>query len=863
MKRSFLVVVGVGFFCFGTTQAQSVTIPDPNFLTFLQNSDVAGCLTGNQLDAGCPAVVNKTYLDCSNMSIADLTGLEAFVNLEGLTCNNNGLTSLPSLPPLLTVMFCTDNQLTALPNLPTSITGLYCNNNQLTTLPTLPASITEIVCTHNQISTLPSLPASLMYLTCDHNQLTALPNLPASLAALQCMFNQLTALPSLPNSLTGLYLNTNHVTTLPNLPASLEILDCSFNPLPTLPSLPASLTALHCAADLLTTLPSLPVSLQILNCWNNQLISLPNLPDSLVALNCFDNQIASLPNLPASLTYLRCDINQLTALPSLPDSLTELKCGNNQLSALPALPAVMSYLDISNNPGITCLPPLEKLTGSASNSSIANTGITCLPNIIQHSGSIPSIDALPLCDVFGNGCQVAWNIAGHVYRDDNINCVADNAEPNIQNIKLELAQGGTVEQQVYANGAGNFSFDTDLGTYTTRVDTTGLPFVVSCPGNNARTSSLIPTDSLDYGADFALQCKPGYDLTIQSIAHTGGMFFPAHQATVSIQAGDLVKYYGATCNTQGLSGTVTATFNGPVSLVSASGNGTTGGNAVTWSVSDFSQLSFFNDFSVTFIVDTVPATNFMCIDVSIASNTGTDNNPSNNTLTQCFSVVNSFDPNYKEVYPTHIAQAGDWHTYTVHFQNTGTAPAQHIRVIDTLDQNLDASSFQLLAYSHPNLTQVKGNVVYFNFPNINLPDSNSNEPDSHGWIQYKIKTNSNVNPLTTTIHNTASIYFDFNSPVQTNDAIVEPLSGVASVAQVDFTLSPNPANDMVAVSFPSACKNALVVVTDVTGRKLMQQNISNGTTAQLQLSRFAAGTYFVQLTSADKTVAVKKLVIVR
>ncbi|HZG01054.1 MAG TPA: hypothetical protein VEY71_08630, partial [Chitinophagales bacterium] len=45
------------------TKAQSVTITDPNFLIFLQNSDVAPCLNGNQLDAGCPEVLDKLALE--------------------------------------------------------------------------------------------------------------------------------------------------------------------------------------------------------------------------------------------------------------------------------------------------------------------------------------------------------------------------------------------------------------------------------------------------------------------------------------------------------------------------------------------------------------------------------------------------------------------------------------------------------------------------------------------------------------------------------------------------------------------------------------------------------------------------------
>jgi len=434
----------------------------------------------------------------------------------------------------------------------------------------------------------------------------------------------------------------------------------------------------------------------------------------------------------------------------------------------------MAELRVNNNLNLFCLPPLEKFTGSNWTFSVANTAITCLPNVIQHTGYILGLDGMPLCGIFGNGCQVAWNIAGNLFGDDDGDCIGGNTEAHIQNVKLELFQGGDLQQQVYSNGAGDYSFNTNLGIYQTLIDTTGLPFNVGCPINNSHISNLITTDSLDFNADFALQCKPGYDVAVQSICQIGGMLFPMHHATVSIRAGDLVHYYGTGCNTNGLSGTVTAIFAGPVSVSSVTGNGLVAGNTIAWNVNDFSQLDFFNDFFVTFLTDTFPPQGSqVCVDVNVTANSGTDNNSSNNSLTQCFNVVNSFDPNFKEVYPSTVSQPGDWHTYTVHFQNTGTAPAQHVQVIDTLDSNLDWSSFQLLAYSHENLTQVLNNgIVHFNFPNINLPDSTSDEPNSHGWVQYRIKTKSDIQPGTT-IHNTASIYFDFNAPVVTNDAVVD------------------------------------------------------------------------------------------
>ena len=58
----------------------------------------------------------------------------------------------------------------------------------------------------------------------------------------------------------------------------------------------------------------------------------------------------------------------------------------------------------------------------------------------------------------------------------------------------------------------------------------------------------------------------------------------------------------------------------------------------------------------------------------------------------------------------------------------------------------------------------------FKFDNVLLPDSNINEPLSHGLVHYRIKPNTLVTPVDS-IGNQAYIYFDFNESVATNKAV--------------------------------------------------------------------------------------------
>ena len=60
-------------------------------------------------------------------------------------------------------------------------------------------------------------------------------------------------------------------------------------------------------------------------------------------------------------------------------------------------------------------------------------------------------------------------------------------------------------------------------------------------------------------------------------------------------------------------------------------------------------------------------------------------------------------------------------------------------------------------------------MLNFIFNPISLPDSIHNEPLSHGFVKFSLKPRSPVN-IADTIYNNAAIYFDFNSPVITNQA---------------------------------------------------------------------------------------------
>ncbi len=138
-----------------------------------------------------------------------------------------------------------------------------------------------------------------------------------------------------------------------------------------------------------------------------------------------------------------------------------------------------------------------------------------------------------------------------------------------------------------------------------------------------------------------------------------------------------------------------------------------------------------------------------------------------------YEIFCSYDPNDKTVSPegtgidhlTHFNTALD---YTIRFQNCGNDTAFNINIVDTLDSNLDLSTFEFIAASNPVYTTLSPQgIVKFRFDSIQLPCLSTNTLMSEGFVRYKISPKNNL-PDPTVIKNFAGIYFDRNPPIFTN-----------------------------------------------------------------------------------------------
>jgi uncharacterized repeat protein (TIGR01451 family) len=453
-------------------------------------------------------------------------------------------------------------------------------------------------------------------------------------------------------------------------------------------------------------------------------------------------------------------------------------------------------------------------------------------------------NTLPLCDLFSE-CNFNYNITGNTFKKSTSSCSQDSLNPGtgLSNIKLHLEQNGQTVQQTYTYHLGDYSFDTDSNTaYTIRVDTTGLPFAVACPVSKERNVLLTNMDSVKYNQDFGLECQ-GFDVGVVSMQ---SRFRAGQLSAIKILAGDMLKQvYKANCATN-IAGTVSTTISGSASYVSPTLGALTPssvlGNTLSYTITDFSALNP-NAFNIEVATDTQAqiGTN-ICISV-VVTTTATDINVANNSMTQCFPVVNSYDPNVKEVSPTASATSGDWLTYTVHFQNTGNDTAYDVTVRDTLSSLLDVESFQFLASSHEkHVIQLRGNAIAFSFPNINLVDSATNPTGSQGWFQFRVKSKKNL-PLNTAIDNTAFIYFDFNPAIKTNTATfrVEALGISFFSTEAKINLYPNPNQGSFSLLAPSQIGKEWQI-SDMIGRNI-ENGIVQSEMQYIQLENATKGVY--------------------
>jgi uncharacterized repeat protein (TIGR01451 family) len=374
----------------------------------------------------------------------------------------------------------------------------------------------------------------------------------------------------------------------------------------------------------------------------------------------------------------------------------------------------------------------------------------------------PAVPAGPfdVTDAYISKLGNSNQLKGTLYFDMNLNGVKDVGEVSYSKAIVKATKAGYERSSVPVDGV--FQMDVETGSFTT-TPVLSLPYYISVPASH-------PTNFATYFN------KDSFSFAIQPLANRQDLTITAAALGVARPGFDVTyKLFYQNVGTMAMSGVqVLFKKDSRLSFISSlPALSSSNGDTLKW---DFASLQPQDTGSITIRFNIPPPPTVLISDVlnslGVITPVAGDLTPSDDSVLLRQEVFGSYDPNDKaenlggRITLQEVTTA-DYITYTIRFQNTGNDTAFNVVIRDTLDSKLNWNSFEMVGASHPYSLQISSaNRLAWTFSNILLPDSNRNEPASHGYIIYRIRPNTTLS-LGDVILNDASIYFDFNLPVAT------------------------------------------------------------------------------------------------
>ncbi len=452
---------------------------------------------------------------------------------------------------------------------------------------------------------------------------------------------------------------------------------------------------------------------------------------------------------------------------------------------------------------------------------------------------------------FQNLGDLENSIYGTIKLDLNANGCDPNDFPMSQ--FMVTTNDGLIDFATFTQENGSYLINTNEGIFETSI-TSSLPNYYE--SNPLSQISDLSSPGVSDEANFCLE-------TTESIQDLSISIFSVDEARPGFEANYQVIFrnYGTLIS----DGSIDVTFpDDSIDFISASEQVTSQQpNILTF---DFVALNPYEVrvIELTFFINEPPVTELddvLYFTAQINPIAG-DFNVVDNDAALSQIVVDSFDPNdivVVEGAEILIEEANDYLHYIIRFQNTGTAEAINVRVTNELDANLDWTTMQLENVSHPNRVEITdGTFVEFIFDDINLPDINTNEPESHGYIAYKIKPIPSIG-LGDVMSNNASIFFDFNAPILTNTVtttIVETL-GIEESLIHTVKVYPIPTEDSLIIN--SSTKILEATIYNQLGQKILYFS-SDSNLETISISSLSNGLYTLTLVDEFDASIVKKII---
>ena len=503
--------------------------------------------------------------------------------------------------------------------------------------------------------------------------------------------------------------------------------------------------------------------------------------------------------------------------------------------------------------------------GSSGSSSFMNPSVshvyTAAGTYTVHVGawdsltqSVDSVDAIYV--TVDSTCLNHDMVSGSVYVDANSNGSLDGGEVKIPGALIQITPGPFY---MSTDVNGDYALNLPTGSYTIALQ----PIMYHNYVNPA-------TGSLSFTSTGSSAVSTGNDFGVQPIANQQDLRVQVYAAppVPGFQRSYYISYQNV--GTTIASGTVELDFDPALTVANANG-GTVTGNTISWNYGTLMPGAYGSTYAILQVPSTLTLGTLVNFTARI-NPIPSDVVPADNVDTLTQTVVGSYDPNDKQVSPAgegpagNIALGTDDLTYTVRFQNTGTFYATDVVIRDTLDADLDRMTVEVLGSSHPMSWYLNQNELVFEFRNIMLPDSNTDEPGSHGWLRYSIDPKAGL-PLGSEFTNSAAIYFDFNAPIITNTTLntFANLVGMAPALNMlnPVSIAPHPVGSMATVRFsnPNAEVHTFSLM-DLNGKVVRHMEGITSSEFVLDRAELPAGLYIYRLDNAQaQAVSIGRLVV--
>jgi len=594
----------------------------------------------------------------------------------------------------------------------------------------------------------------------------------------------------------------------------------------------------------------------MLNIPNSSIVSLEGITyfSNLNDFSCNNNSIVQLDLSGLSnLQYVNVTNNALTSLgTSGLVSLEQIYISNSLLTSVDLSNSpLLVYYNIYNNPNLVSIN--IKNSGNIEYPGecyIANNPLLETMCVDEGEADIMLQNTAYANITFITDCGVilpTYNtIAGHLTFDvDGDGCDAQDSNPYF--IKIRLSDG-TLNRYRYSISGDYIFLTAQSGNYTV------TPFTPFQLFNFSPADASVNFTTIDGSAvtqNFCLTAngvQPDAEVTIA----------PLNAATPGFNARYRVSLQNR--GNQPLSGSFTFTYDdGVLSYVESTlAPSATAPGTLTWQYSNLLPFEY-KIAIVTLAVNTPtdsPAVNLGdTLSFTASAPVENDAAPADNAFVFNQTVVGSYDPNNivcLEGATVPTDKIGEYLHYTINFENIGTAAADFVVVTNEIDtEKYDVSSVEIIDSTHEVDASLEDDILTFRFDDINLA------PEAQGSVTFKIKSLASLEEGDA-VMSQASIVFDFNEPLVTNEAVTtfDDVAATNEFGAPNVNMYPNPAKNLVTINAGSTVKT--LNLYDIQGRLLLS-TYPEATDASVNISAQPSGLYLLKITTDTGTVTRKIL----